>query len=60
MRFHGGFGLNAKLRSGLVPKKEPCKLLQKSAKEFADAEQAHLFGDELYWSGSPVSATVAS
>ena len=40
------FAPNAKLRSEVVPKKEPRKLAEHSAAELGDAEQTGLFGDE--------------
>jgi hypothetical protein len=46
IRFHGVFAPNAKLRSEVVPKKEPRRLAEHSAEELAEAEQTHLFGDE--------------
>lgn len=46
VRFHGVFAPNAKLRSEVVPKKEPRKLAQHSAAALGDAEQTHLFGDD--------------
>jgi|GEM_PF-3972743 len=46
VRFHGSFAPNAKLRSEVVPKKEPRKLAEHSAAELGDAEQTGLFGDQ--------------
>ena len=46
IRFHGVFAPNAKLRSGVVPKKEPRHLAEHSPAELGDAEQTHLFGHE--------------
>lgn len=46
IRFHGLFAPNAKLRSKVVPKKEPRKLADHSAAELGDAEQTALFGGE--------------
>ena len=46
IRFHGVFAPNAKLRSEVVPQKEPRKLAEHSAGELGDAEQTHLFDDE--------------
>lgn len=47
IRFHGVFAPNAKLRAEVVPTTEARKLADNSAGELADAEQTHLFDDEL-------------
>jgi hypothetical protein len=56
IRFRGVLAANAPLRSEVVPKKEPRKLAEHSAVERADAEQAHLLGDEPVKPKRPVSA----
>jgi len=47
IRFHGVFAPNAKLRSEVVPQKEPRSLAEESPAALGDAAQVGLFEDEL-------------